>query len=147
MALLRGPEGTHKPYSPHLHSPGSPPALPTAQGPVSAPQCCLSLPQLHHSTASQPWALPHQARTQAHIPPWPRPSPMPREMTNAQGWGCPQPACCLAGAWDGPWLPGPALPQGPLVAPAPRESPAAAMAVLCIGRFWVCILTLPAVGT
>lgn len=49
---------------------------------------------------------------QAHIPAQTCPIPVPKDVPNAQGWGCPgatQPPCSWLGQRDGPWLSGPAL--------------------------------------
>ena len=61
---------------------------------------------------SQPWALPSQAYLQAHILawawPWPWSTPIPREVPNAQGWGCPG-ASLTAHSWLEWWDTGQAL--------------------------------------
>ena len=94
------------------HPKGFPQACPWPRTPWQPPGSHQPLPQQQCSRAGssspQPcsawlWAPLSQAHLRAHIP---------REVSGAQGWGCPSAppaALLLAGGWDGPWLPGPAI--------------------------------------
>lgn len=75
---------------------------------MSAPQGHQPLLQQHciRATLQFPTALPCLATA------LPSQVPLPREVVDAQGWGCPASAwlpCFWLGRWDRPWLPGPAI--------------------------------------
>jgi len=88
-----GPDGTHSPDGPW---PGT--LFQLLGLPASAP----ATPQQGQSPAAT--ALLGQVHLQAHLPAWPQ--AVPREVSDAQGWGCPLPSSSQAQGWaDGAPMP------------------------------------------
>lgn len=103
LPVLVWPQGTHP--------------LATAEDLMSEPWHHQPLPQWCPSKAGLqlPQPCPAKGPTEpwAHVPAWPQPVPICREVPDA--WGCPiLPGCSVPGCcWDRLCLPGPALRQGP----------------------------------
>lgn len=103
VRALRAPTSLTGPARP-LRAPTPAPSPGTSvstQGHRSLPQRCCNRDSLR-----LPTGLPCPATGPTE--PGPHPIPIPRQMPDAQSWGCPgAPQLLLAGWWDRPWLPGP----------------------------------------
>ena len=118
---FQSPQGSlHPAHSPgpHFIPPRAPSTLPMAEDPISAPRAVSPCPSdaaagLVSSSPqpcpAQPWAPLSWTQPQACVPA--HPQPVPREVSDVRGWGCP--CCPPAALLPGEEQPGRASPPGP----------------------------------